>query len=78
MPEPWQSKFVKLLDELDKSIDWAPKKGCYRVQLCEVADEYDEEEERHMERWGAEIDDPLADYNRGRRRLPLLVSAQSA
>jgi len=57
MPEPWQAKFVALLQELDDKIDWRPPKGRYWVQL--------RDEQGHIMR------DPLMDYERGRRRVPL-------
>ena len=37
MPREWQSRFVKLLEDLDDTIDWRPGDGtCYRVQLVET------------------------------------------
>lgn len=58
MPLKWQERFVKCLEELDNSIDWRPKHACY---WCFLKDN----------KTGRFIDDPLADYERGRRRLPL-------
>ena len=65
MPDEWQAKFVALMRELRATIDWYPKHGCYRVGLWTER----ENEELEME-WDREIDDPLADYERGHRRIP--------
>lgn len=70
MPERWQEDFVALLSELDATIDWRPKQGQYRVSLHDIAEEWDEDEGRHVETWGPELEDPLMDYQRGRRRIP--------
>lgn len=59
MPGEWQSKFVGLLRELDRTIDWRPEEGQYWVQLKDDRGRY--------------VDDPLMDYERGRRRVPLRV-----
>jgi hypothetical protein len=67
MPLEWQHRFVKCLEELDETIDWRPKHGQYRVSLHLVNDD-----EEDGETWGAELDDPLMDYRRGRRRVPHL------
>lgn len=56
MPEPWQVKFVKLLEELDETIDLRPKEGRYWVQLRDDRGRY--------------VEDPLMDYDRGRRKIP--------
>lgn len=58
MPKEWQTRFAKCLDELDESIDWRPKEGCYWVKLKDNKGKY--------------IHDPLMDYERGRRRIPLI------
>ena len=56
MPIGWQQRFVRCLEELDDKIDWRPKQGRYQVQL----------------RSGSMfLRDPLMDYERGRRRLPV-------
>lgn len=55
MPDEWQDKFVNLLNELDDRIDWRPTEGCYWVTL--------RGDDGRIRR------DPLADYERGRRRL---------
>jgi hypothetical protein len=55
MPLEWQDRFVKCMEELDDRIDW---RSNYYVFLK------DKDTGRFM-------DDPLADYERGRRRLPL-------
>lgn len=63
MPVVWQNMFVQLMETLDETIDWRPQQGCYRVTLNEV-----DQTEGWM--WGKELTDPLADYERGRRRIP--------
>lgn len=58
MPDEWQNRFVKCLEELDEKIDWRPHNGeCYYCFL--------------RGRDGRFKVDPLGDYERGRRRLPL-------
>jgi len=70
MPEEWQHRFVQCLDELDATIDWRPARGQYRVQLREVVERWSKAEGMFVQRWGKEIDDPLMDYERGRRHVP--------
>ena len=53
MPEEWQERFVKCLQELDDRIDWRPPRGRYWVQLRDEKGRY--------------LYDRLWDYNRGRR-----------
>jgi hypothetical protein len=66
MPDEWQKKMVALLYEMDATIDWHPNDAMYWVELRALA--YD----RHGHaKKGIRLDDPLADYERGRRRLPL-------
>lgn len=65
MPASWQKKFVQLLEELDETYDWRPQKGTYRVQLYDIVQNTDGENE-----WGSPQDDPLMDYERGRRNIP--------
>ena len=55
MPDEWQDRFVRCLEELDATIDWRPPEGRYWVQL--------------KDRKGRYIHDPLMDYERGRRRV---------
>lgn len=57
MPDEWQEKFTALLNELDDSIDWQPKSGRYWVTLKDDG--------------GRFAHDPLMDYQRGRRIIPL-------
>lgn len=57
MPDEWQTKFVKLLEELDDKINWRPSQGRYWVRLKDDNGQY--------------AHDPLMDYQRGRRKLPL-------
>lgn len=57
MPLEWQDRFVRCLDELDVTIDWLPEDGHYWVKLKDTKGRY--------------MRDPLQDYERGRRRLPV-------
>lgn len=65
MPVEWQRRFVACLQQLDEAIDWMPEQGQYRVQL------YETDPEAIEDYWVREIEDPLMDYERGRRRIPL-------
>lgn len=56
MPIEWQARFMGCLEELDEAIDWRPARGQYMVTL-----EVD----------GIDVQDPLQDYQRGRRRIPV-------
>lgn len=60
MPVEWQQLFVELLRSLDNTIKWRPEEGRYRVRLYSLTENGE---------WGREIDDPLMDYERGRRRV---------
>ena len=60
MPDVWQYRFVRCLQELDEAIDWRPSAARYRVTLYEL---------HEGGGWGNEIEDPFADYERGRRRI---------
>jgi hypothetical protein len=40
MPHSWKEKFVTLLKELDDTLDWAPTKGTYYVQLRDEKGRY--------------------------------------
>lgn len=55
MPLEWQRRFVECLQELDDTMDWRPSEGRYWVQLRDGD--------------GKRVADPLADYERGRRRI---------
>jgi hypothetical protein len=33
MPQEWQARFVKCLEELDETFDWRPTEGRYWVRL---------------------------------------------
>lgn len=57
MPSEWQARFAQCLDELDELIDWRPPSGRYWVELRDGN--------------GRFASDPLMDYERGRRRIPL-------
>ena len=59
MPEDWQAKFVALLDEMDDKMDWRPKRGHYWVSL-----------RGNGGRFVSIQNDPLIDYDRGRRLVP--------
>ena len=56
MPLEWQERFVECLRELDATMDWRPQEGRYWVRLKDAVGRY--------------VDDPLMDYERGRRRIP--------
>ena len=56
MPLPWRIRLRVLLDELDETIDWR-RDGYVVIRVNEDGDE---------------IEDDLADYQRGRRRIPHL------
>ncbi len=55
MPVEWQRRFVECLEQMDETIDWRPKKGCYWVKL--------------KDNDGRFAHDELQDYERGRRRI---------
>lgn len=55
MPADWQARFVALLNQLDEVVDWRPAEGRYWVRLKDAS--------------GRFVSDPLADYERGRRRV---------
>lgn len=55
MPEEWQLRFVKCLDELDDKYDWKPKQGRYWVRLKDGKGKF--------------VRDFFMDYERGRRRI---------
>lgn len=78
MPDEWQDRFVQCLEELDEAIDWRPKRGQYRVILSEISEVYDDEQGIYIEQWENEIDDPLMDYERGRRRVPLKAKIEAS
>ena len=56
MSPEWQRRLVKCLEELDETIDWRPKSGRYWVKLKDGK--------------GRFANDPLMDYERGRRKIP--------
>ena len=66
MPLEWQYKFVELLEELDETnwLDTLPDKTCYKVDLREY--HYNMKDEF---KWGKKVDDPLGNYDRGRRNI---------
>ncbi len=55
MPQEWQARFVGLLKQLDATFDWHPKEGRYWVKLKDGKGRY--------------VQDPLMDYERGRRLI---------
>lgn len=69
MPLEWQHRFVRCLEELDEAIDWRPANAWYRVELRELRDHYTRD--GYERKWGRLVTDPLRDYERGRRRIPL-------
>lgn len=70
MPDRWQGRMAALLEELDERIDWRPAVGCYYVSLAHDEPVYDERG-RVRDEVCITLHDQLADYERGRRRLPL-------
>jgi hypothetical protein len=60
MPVEWQKRFVACIEEMDILIDWRQEFQTYWVEL-----------RMGYEKDGAKMVDPLADYQRGRRKLPL-------
>lgn len=64
IPAEWQEKFVALLDEMESKID-SSVSGTYHVELRELNDTG-----TGNLRWGNKLNDPFADYERGRRRIP--------
>jgi hypothetical protein len=58
MPIDWQRRFVKCLKQLDDKIDWRPDEATYWCLLR------DNKTGRYIG------NDPLADYDRGRRIIP--------
>lgn len=77
MPVEWQRRFVKCLEELEETIDWRPKEGVYRCQLYTQVEEWQEDggevngepTGRFVTIWGHPLEDPLMDYQRGRRQI---------
>jgi DNA-binding MarR family transcriptional regulator len=61
MPGKWQYEFVKLLIELDDSIDYLPKKGNYEVIL-----------RANNGKLISISEDIMNDYERGRRKVPIV------
>lgn len=56
MPKDWQARFVMALAEIERRFDAFPGEGCYDVLLKDDS--------------GKVMDDPLANYDRGRRIIP--------
>jgi hypothetical protein len=73
MPIEWQRRFVQCLSELGDAIDWRPQHGIYRVRLFEVDHDARYSEDEDAKYWVREIDDPLMDYDRGRRRIEVKI-----
>ena len=67
MPEEWQYKFVELLQELDDTNwqDILPDNTCYKVELRN----YNYHGSNGSFKWGTKVEDPLGDYDRGRRNI---------
>ena len=43
MPDEWQAKMAALLEELDETLEWRPKEGCYWVKLKDDKGKYMED-----------------------------------
>ena len=71
MPIEWQETFVKCLTELDETIDWRPKHGCYRCQLMDYSNVDGFEFE-----WLGELYDPFADYECGKTIVSTIKNNQ--
>jgi hypothetical protein len=56
MPVEWQRRFIRCMHEMSDWIDWCPPGGNYYVKLRDSK--------------GRFLQDPYADYERGRRQLP--------
>lgn len=80
MPDEWQTQFVELLGELGETYEWPENLShSYRVTLhhpdlgifedAKRADNEEEADDLYEQAWGEPLRDPLADYERGRRRL---------
>jgi len=68
MPKEWQKRFVQCLAEIDQTIECSPAEGYeYRVQLYKV-----DLDGIGGDFWVTSVDDPLRDYRRGSRQLPLI------
>jgi len=64
MPVPWQKKFVELINQTERLIGKYPEDNLhYEVTLKNDL--------------GRKVKDPLADYERGRRQLPYLITEES-
>ena len=61
MPPDWQRRLVSLMHEVEAELGGFPEEGSYTVNLRD-----------DRGRW---MHDPLADYERGRRRLRLIDAA---
>ena len=59
MPVEWQRRFISCMEELDEAIDW---KQSYEVHLRTSDGKFLSVQQ-----------DPLNDYERGRRRIPLKI-----
>lgn len=69
MPVEWQRRFVQCLEQLDEAFDWRPADDkVYRCTLHKPNEEHSEHSPTRY--WGRALDDPLGDYERGRRRIP--------
>lgn len=60
MSNEWQRKFIDCMNELDQEIDWKPEGADYWVQLRKPDGTFT-----------SITDDPLNDYERGRRKIQL-------
>lgn len=75
MPKNWQKNFVLLLNELWDTnwLEMLPEKSLYKVELRHYR--YNKNEEFCWDK--RKLDDPLANYERGRRRIQLITIPKS-
>ncbi len=80
MPDEWQSQFVALIEKLNETFAYLPHETIpagrdldmqYRVTIDRLREVPDEDNPgQFVSQWrNDDIEDPLADYQRGRRRL---------
>lgn len=75
MPAEWQREFVNLIEQLDETFEFLPHQTIgsgkqYRVIVDELVEEFDADEKDFVQKWAnLDMDDPMANYERGRRRL---------
>lgn len=62
MPEEWQLRMTKCLEELDEKFEWRPKEGRYWVQLKDNNGRY--------------VSDPLREYRHPDKKYIQLINNQ--